>query len=328
MSGYGNSQVKEYFEKTDCLISAGVVYGGTNSYGTPFPFKLDSHILVCGTHTYIEGKRYDNIKMKDVFKELAKAIKHHSYKVENVDFGYEETVSGKEKLESKYIYSRLQKFFKEGDVIFAETGLIPQGIAQMKLPDNCSLNSQLLWNSAGWATSAALGAAVACPDSRVILITGDGAHLASGMETGVMSKYGLKPIIVVINNKGYSVNRFLSGSDGDFNDVAQFDFAKFARSFKGDIWSTKVETAGDFDKALRVTQIMDKLCYIEAVVDKDDLPEIAAGIFKGITPQRQPVKTKEKNNAGRGKKKGEKLTVSTDEKYETSVHASLKDIDE
>ena len=37
----------------------------------------------------------------------------------------------------------------------------------------------------------------------------------------------------------------------------------------------KVETQDDFDKALRVTQIMNKLCYIEICTDSDDMPELS-----------------------------------------------------
>ena len=32
----------------------------------------------------------------------------------------------------------------------------------------------------------------------------------------------------------------------------QMNYPKFARVFEGDIWSTKVTTAEDFDKALKV----------------------------------------------------------------------------
>ena len=57
------------------------------------------------------------------------------------------------------------------------------------------------------------------------------------------------------------------------------NYSKFARAFEGDIWATKVETAEDFDKALKVTQIMKKLCYLEICTDKMDMPKLAQDLI-------------------------------------------------
>ena len=90
-----------------------------------------------------------------------------------------------------------------------------------------------------------------------------------------MLRQGVKPIIIVLNNNGYTIERVLSDNFEDkFNDIVQMNYSKFARVFEGNIWSTRVETQDDFDKALKVTQIMNKLCYIEACVDFDDVPEL------------------------------------------------------
>ena len=52
-----------------------------------------------------------------------------------------------------------------------------------------------------------------------------------------------------LNNNGYTIERLLSKNPDDkFNDVMKMSYAKFARIFEGDIWSTKVETEEDFDK--------------------------------------------------------------------------------
>ena len=186
----------------------------------------------------------------------------------------------------------------------------------MNFPENTEIHSQLLWCSIGWATAGALGVCIAKPDSRVILVTGDGAHQVSAMEIGTMCRYGVKPVVIVINNQGYSVERVLSGQpDSKFNDIMQMDYSKFVRSFAGDIWSTKVGTEDDFDKALRVTQIMDKLCHVTAMTDKNDIP---ANLPFGA----ETVLNKEHK-----KQKREKTITNSNDKfiYETSVHASIKE---
>ena len=47
----------------------------------------------------------------------------------------------------------------------------------------------------------------------------------------------------------------------------EINYSKFARVFEGDIWATKVNTIDDLDKALKVTQIMNKMCYVEICIE-------------------------------------------------------------
>ena len=327
LSKFGNSQAKDYLEKTDCLIAVGVLYGDINSFGTPLPFKINSHIAIYGTYTFVDGKKYENVKMTDVLREITKHVNHNNFDIEKYDMYYKSPAQTKEKLTSSYIFPRLQDFLKGEDIIIADTGTIPFGIAQMKFPENSELHSQLLWSSIGWATPAAFGASIANPKGRVILITGDGAHQASALEIGNMSRFNTKPIVIVLNNNGYTTERILAGDfDSEFNDIVQIDYAKLARSFRGDVWATKVETTDDFDKALRVTQIMDKLCYIEVLLEERDISELAEVYFTEIQIQNDTtVKTNKKQNIS--DKEISELKISVDKKYATSVHASLKDLE-
>ena len=98
-----------------------------------------------------------------------------------------------------------------------------------------------------------------------------------------MLKNGLKPVVIVLNNKGYTIERLLSDDfNAQYNDISQMNYSKFARVFEGDIWSTRVETEDDFDKALKVSQIMNKLCYIEVVMDSNDFPELAGKVLSDM----------------------------------------------
>jgi len=293
LSEYGNSLAKKYLETTDCLIASGVIYSDFNSFGFKLPYKINSQVAIYGTYTYVDGVRYDNIKMSDLLEKLSEIAEFKDYNFESNDFGYEHK-EPEGQLTSDYIYPRLQEFLKEGDIIYADAGLVPYGIFKSKLPPNTCLNVQGLWCSIGWATPAAFGASVAKPDSRIILITGEGAHQISAMEIGNMLRFGKKIIVIVINNKGYSVERVLSGKpDNELSDIVGINYSKFARIFEGDIWSTRVETNDDFDKALKVTGIMNKLCYIEACTGKDDMPELAKEYFNRKS---MPEKIKQKKS--------------------------------
>jgi Thiamine pyrophosphate enzyme, C-terminal TPP binding domain len=61
----------------------------------------------------------------------------------------------------------------------------------------------------GWATPAAFGAALAAPERRTILISGEGSHQLTAQEVLQFHRFGLKPIIFLLNNDGYLIERLL-----------------------------------------------------------------------------------------------------------------------
>ena len=327
-ASFKNLNAQKVLEETDCLIAVGPIYSDLNSYGFNLPYKINAHIAIYGTYTYVDGIRYDNVKMSDVLVSLTKNIFPRSFSVEKDFIGYEKTQESSKVLTSEYIYPRMQEFIKENDIIFAETGIIPHGLCQIKFPNNVHFNTQTLWGSIGWATSAAFGACIASPHSRVILFSGEGSHIVGAMELGSMLRYGVKPVILILNNGGYTIERLLSEEpDDEFNDVMHVNYSKFARAFEGDVWSTKVQTEDELDKALRVTQIMNKLCYIEICTDKMDIPDLSKKVIENFKKKTQnELKDTSKVNVLSGENFS--LKKVDDMIFETTVHTSLKNIGE
>jgi indolepyruvate decarboxylase len=323
-AGLKNPTAQRLLENTDCLIAVGPIYSDLNSFGFNLPYKINSQVAIYGTYTYIEGIRYDDVKMADVLVELGNIIESREVLIEKTFNGYEKTQNPEGKLTFDYVFSRLQEYLKEDDILIAETGIIPQGVAQMRFPNNAELVTQTLWGAIGWATPATLGTCIASKDRRAILLTGEGSHQLTGLELGSMLRYGIKPIVIVLNNNGYSIERVLSENFSDkFNDIMQMNYSKFARVFEGDIWSVKVETQEDFDKALRVTQIMNRLCYIEACIESDDVPELTKKMVESF-------KTNMKTNGSTSipelycEKSGSEITRRVIN-FATKIHESLKD---
>ena len=278
-----NPIVKKYLEETDCLISVGAIYSDINSFGQNLPFNINNHIAIYGNHVFIEGKRYNNVKMSEVLEAVTNLAEYKEIEFDKSNVGLKYQDTGEENLTSSSLFSKIQDFIKENDIVFAETGTALLGTAQIKFPESADFQAQTLWSSTGWATPAAFGACLAKPKSRIILVTGEGAHQQTAMEIGNFLRYGVKPIIIVVNNRNYASEQiFTNGLDNKSNEVVQINYAKFARIFEGDVWSTKVTTAEDFDKALRVTQIMNKLCYIEACIDSADIPMLSKELIREL----------------------------------------------
>lgn len=314
---FENPLAEKYINNTDCLISIGVIYSDLNSCGNKIPFDLKSHIYIAGNYTIVENERFENIKMQDVLNELSKKIESKDFQVEKLDIGYNTPTSIQQEFNSEYIYARLQEFLKDNDNFIVETGTAIHGVAKMKFPKNVNIFTQNLWASIGWATPATLGVCVAASDKRTILVTGDGAHQMTAMELGTILRHNFKPIIIVINNAGYLTERLLCINDNDeFNNINKLNYSKFSRTFESDIWSTCVNNSDDFDKALRVTQIMDKLCYIEVCTQKDDSPELSKKILGSFNKYK---------NLSQKSSSDIKIKEESSFNYSTTIHESLRE---
>lgn len=290
LSEYENIIVHDALHTSDCVISVGVVNSDLNTYRTGLPFLPADFIEVQGVQTIIEHKTYENIMMKDFLNELANKIEAKNLEIPLKTPSFEKApIADETELSSKYIYPRIQEFLKPNDMVFVETGIIPHGFAPTRLPENTEVNTQTLWGSIGWATPAAFGGQLAAKDRRTVLLTGEGSHQLTAMEISNMMHHNLKPIVIVFNNNGYTIERVLSNDPWDFfNEVIKWDYSKLPQVFKGDVWVTQAKTNLEFDKALKQAEIEQKsrMCYIEIFTGQMDLPNLTAKIIeniKGIT---------------------------------------------
>lgn len=67
---------------------------------------------------------------------------------------------------------------------------------------------------------------------RVILIVGDGSLQMTAQEIGSYIRFGFTPIIFVINNNGYSIERAINGEKQTYNDISMlWDHQKMLEFF-------------------------------------------------------------------------------------------------
>lgn len=284
LSSFGNDACFEVLHNTDCLISFGAIYSDLNTFGFSLPYNIEDYIAIYGSYTVINHKCYNNVLMVDVADELIKKLPYRKIRLPEIKTGYPKSVIRNKELSSEYIYPRLQEFFCEGDCLVMETGIIPHGFAGIKLPDNVMVHTQTLWGSIGWATPAAFGACIALKDSRrVILFTGEGSHQLTAAEIGNIMHHNLRPVVIVLNNGGYTIERILSNSpDDSFNDIIPWNYSKLPKVFEGNAKIYKAETDKEFDTALKSARQQNVLSYIEVFTNKFDIPYITQKTIENL----------------------------------------------
>lgn len=240
----------EYIKLTDLCIVIGALQKELNEIQ-----NIKNQIIISGNYTVVDGKKYE-IKMSELLNSLTKTIEFRRFEYNKTINELKPFKSSSDKISAESLCSRIQEYIIGNDIIISDSIIMQKCFENLKLPSSTNVESYK--NNNGWATPAGFGANIAKQNARVIIITDSDSHIVSGMELGTIIKNGLKPIIIVIK-------KLLS--EFDLPDV---NFTKFARVFNGDIWSTQVETSEDFDKALKVTQIMNKMCYIEVCMECQD----------------------------------------------------------
>jgi TPP-dependent 2-oxoacid decarboxylase len=119
----------------------------------------------------------------------------------------------------------------------------------------------------GYAVPGALGAGIAVPDLRPVVLVGDGAFAMTGLEAAAAAFHGVHPVIIVLDNNGYGTQRPMM--DGAFNDIPPLRAERLPDAFgTGRGWLATTE--GELDSALAEAMAHEELCIIRAVVPQGD----------------------------------------------------------
>ena len=219
-----NEQVRAFVEGCDCVLGIGAMLTDFNSGA--FTAQLDQSKSINIMHHSVRVGRamYNNVEMKDVLVALAKELQRKEVRAAKAPGLAEPDGKPNERITVQYLYPRWQQMLSPGDILVTETGTSSLGLSFAKMPKGSTFLNQALWGAIGWATPAAFGAALAAPDRRTILVTGEGSHQLTAQEVSQFHRFGLRPIIFVLNNDGYLIERLLC-KNPKFNQGKELDGA-------------------------------------------------------------------------------------------------------
>ena len=189
------------------------------------------------------------------------------------------------RLTQRALWASLQRFLEPGDMVIADQGTAFYGAAELTLPGGAQLIGQPLWASTGWAAPAAVGATLGAPDRRLIVVAGDGALQQTATELGTLLALGLAPIIIVLNNNGYTTERKIGHPSAGYNDIPAWDWTALASALSPAIQPLAMQAASPrgFDKALRdAHRHAGRPIVIEAVLDRDDAPPLLTELSRRL----------------------------------------------
>jgi indolepyruvate decarboxylase len=262
-----NEEVRAFVEESERIITVGTLMTDFNTGS--FTARLDPGRTIAIEHhqVSVDGHSYSSVEIGDILGSLAKALPRRSWPRLAVNSLGSVVGAGNEPITAAALYPRWADFIAPGDIVVAETGTASMGLGFARMPSGANFYNQTLWGAIGWATPAALGTAIADRTRRTVLITGEGSHQLTVQEIGQFGRLGLKPVVFVLNNGGYLIERLLcKDPDIAYNDIAPWHYADLPAAFGCEGWFTaRATTCGELDAALQSAATTDSGAYVEVV---------------------------------------------------------------
>ncbi|KAH7015116.1 thiamine diphosphate-binding protein [Ilyonectria destructans] len=282
-SGSHPAQAKEIIESSDLLLTIGAMKSDFNTAGFSYRTSQLNSIDFHSDHCIVRYSTYPGVSMRGVLRKVIDQVDASTLSAQPspaVENEVEENLDDSQTITQAWFWPRVGEFLIPKDVIVTETGTANFGIWDTRFPAGVTALSQVLWGSIGWSVGACQGAALAAKDAgngrRTILFVGDGSFQLSAQELSTMIRHKLNPIIFLICNDGFTIERFIHGMEAEYNDINTWKNKELVNVFGGeDTCKTfTIKTKDELNELLADDefQAAKTLQFVELYMPKEDAP--------------------------------------------------------
>lgn len=271
--------VRNRVESADCILQLGSLMTDLNTGG--FTTNLDDAKTISANIRSVKIKHhyYENVYLHDFILGLTEKLSRRDPATLDIQCAFDGCVhrhtqpyqpDAPQPLTIKRFFDRMSHFIEDNSIVIAETGVSLFSAAEMLMPEGATFIGQTFYGSIGYTVGATLGACIAAQDRRAVLFVGDGSFQVTCQDLSTMIRNRLKPIIFLINNNGYTIERVIT--DRLYNDIQPWRYHKLVEVFGGGL-GLDVRTEGELEDALGKAGTTDGLVFIEIHTGRLDCPE-------------------------------------------------------
>ena len=167
------------------------------------------------------------------------------------------------------LFQLIDQRLQDDMAVVCDVGLCLFGAIDLTIPRRAEFIAPAYYTSMGFAVPASVGVALANPSLRPVVLVGDGAFQMTGMELSTAVRQGLAPIVVVLDNRGYTTERAIQ--DGPYNDLLGWRYDRVPEVL-GAGWGAIVRTEGDLaDAWARAVARRDGFSLLAVQLDPHDV---------------------------------------------------------
>jgi TPP-dependent 2-oxoacid decarboxylase len=273
----GHQSVREYVESSDCLILLGALMTDINFAISSTPIEQSKSIYVTAEKLSIKHHNFENVLLQDFLTSLIQApLTRKDFVLAGKQDETKSNSNNKrflaarnQKITVKRLFERLNFSIADNTIVIADVGDSLFGALDLTIHGQTEFLSPAYYCSMGFAVPAAIGAQLANPMLRPIVIVGDGAFQMTGMEISTICRFALNPIIIVLNNNGYGTERPML--DGPFNDILAWNYYRIPEIL-GHGRGFVIQTEDQLEASLSAAEKLysKELCILDVRLDIHD----------------------------------------------------------
>jgi len=243
----GRDQVRAAVEESDCLLMLGTFLTDVNLGIFTARIEPTRVIEVTSEKVQISHHRYHDLRLGDVLRGLLSAPLPKRRRRAAKPARPRAAVAVRDApLTVTRLFSLLDARLDADMAVVCDVGLCLFGAIDLTIHKGTEFIAPAYYTSMGFAVPASVGVALANPKIRPVVLVGDGAFQMTGMELSTAVRQGLAPIVLVLDNHGYTTERCIQ--DGPYNDILGWNYERVP-AVLGAGWGALVRTEGEFAEA-------------------------------------------------------------------------------
>jgi len=268
-------EVRDAVEHSDFLVTTNPRFIEVNSGSFTHELPDDSVINIGDQHFSMGGDFFVGINSLEVLEQIVQAIPEQPKtltepaKIPPFDADTDKALT------QERLWPQILRFIRENDVVIAEAGTSNIGLGPQRMPDGVQYINSPIWGSIGFTLPALLGSQMAAPERRHLLFIGDGSFQLTAQELSTILREEQNPIIFLLNNRGYTIERFILGMEQEYNDIADWRYTDLVRAFSPStrMQTFQVRTEGELAETLETIQDTEVGAFVELHLDPFDAPK-------------------------------------------------------
>lgn len=255
--------------RADLVLSLGNPLTDMDLGGRAPDIARDRSVWAVGGRVDVSLHTYTDVQIRDFVRGLLRArLRRHREVVRYADNLPPAPRRPSARLTVVELLHELNAFLagRRGYTVVAESGDMLFAGLDVRVERGGGYLAQGFYASMGFGVPGALGAQIGS-GARPIVLCGDGAFQMTGPEIAQAPRYGLSPIVVVVNNGGWQIFRPVVAR-ADLLAVPSWPYAELAKQWGG--CGYRVSRADELRSALHEAHASPGFVVVEACVAADD----------------------------------------------------------
>ncbi|VVM07365.1 indolepyruvate decarboxylase [Methylacidimicrobium cyclopophantes] len=285
----GRAEVHDYVEASDCLLLLGVFLTDITVGGSSASLDMSRCIYATSEKLSIRHHSFEGVRLEDFVRGLLK-LGIEKKVLPGIAASRTEAIRKvparpQDRITVQSLFAEINRILSPEILVVADVGEALFGASDLIIREPTEFLSPAYYASLGFAIPASVGAALANPRLRPLVLVGDGAFQMTGMELSTAARFGLSPIVILLNNRGYSTERHML--DGPFNDLLDWNYCRLPE-FLGAGRACQVRTNQELALTLQAALSQkDSFWLIEVRLSPHDRSPALERLAHRLAPQRR-----------------------------------------